>query len=750
MAIVYLAHDQKHDRQVAVKVLRPEITAVLGPQRFLKEIRITAQLDHPHILTLIDSGEADGVLYYVLPYVRGESLRARLEREQQLPIDEAVIIARQIASALDYAHRRGVIHRDIKPENILLHEGEAVVADFGIALAVREAGGKRITETGLSLGTPQYMSPEQATGDRELDARADIYSLGAVVYEMLAGEPPITGPTAQAIVAKLLTERPTRLRTVRDTVPEYIDMAVARALAKVPADRFTTAGWFAVALSEARPARSLWSPGRIAAVVAGALILLGAVGLLARRGSRSGGGTDPVTRSIAVLPFASLSPSPDDEFFSDGMSEELINALTKVHGLRVVPRTSAFSFKGRNVPSRAVGDELHVETLLEGTVRRAGERVRVAAQLVSVRSDSVLWSEEYERDIHDVWAVQDDIARAIVRALEVQMVGGGSAPLVMRSTRSPAAYDLYLRGRYFFGKRTAEGLRLGADYFEQAIRLDSAFAAAYSGLSDVLTVRSLFGYVAPQEGLRHAKQVASRALALDSRDAEARASLGLVGLRYDWGFEAAERELSRAAAIDPRYATAHLFLAWYRVIVGRPADAVREIQLAQQSDPLSVIVNPRVAGLLYYNHQYDQALAQLHRTLELDSTNVITHAELARTYLAQHRCAEALAELRFIPTGFTNYEAGVTGYVPASCGRRADALRALHDMEARSTREFVMASKIAGGYAALGDRDRAFQWLDRAVAQREWPVLTLKEDPLFAGLRNDPRFARVLARITPN
>jgi len=249
MATVYLAHDLKHEREVALKVLRLELAAVLGPERFLAEIKITARLDHPHILTLIDSGASDGFLYYVLPFVRGESLRDKLNREKQLGLEEALTITKQVASALDYAHHHGVVHRDIKPENILLHEGEAVLTDFGIALAVKEAGGNRLTETGLSLGTPQYMSPEQATGDRQLDARSDVYSLGAVLYEMLAGEPPVTGPNVQAMIAKLMTERPTRLRVVRETVPEGIDNAVARALSKVPADRFASASEFARGLA---------------------------------------------------------------------------------------------------------------------------------------------------------------------------------------------------------------------------------------------------------------------------------------------------------------------------------------------------------------------------------------------------------------------------------------------------------------------------------------------------------------------
>ena len=301
MATVYLARDLKHDREVALKVLRADLSAVLGAGRFLKEISITAKLDHPHILTLIDSGEADGILYYVLPLVRGESLRARLEREKQLPIEEALNITRQVASALDYAHKQGVVHRDIKPENILLHEGEAVVADFGIALALREAGGSRLTETGLSLGTPQYMSPEQATGDRTLDARSDIYSLGAVLYEMLAGEPPVTGPTVQAVIAKLLTERPTRLRTVRDTIPDPIDAAVAKALAKVPADRFASAAEFAAALKTPGSAAALPAPRRRLSAPAwlaiAGVVVLAVLGAWMAKTRAGGAGGPPISLS---------------------------------------------------------------------------------------------------------------------------------------------------------------------------------------------------------------------------------------------------------------------------------------------------------------------------------------------------------------------------------------------------------------------------------------------------------------------
>ena len=414
MATVYLAHDLKHDRPVALKVMHPEVAAALGPERFLREIRISAQLDHPHILTLIDSGRNDGVLWYVLPYVRGESLRAKLARETQLSVEQAIRIAAQVASALDYAHRHGVIHRDIKPENILLHEGEAVVADFGIALAVREAGGERLTETGLSLGTPHYMSPEQATGSREPDPRSDLYSLGAVVYEMLTGEPPHTGPTAQAVIAKLLSERPTRIRTVRADVPEHIDAAVTKALAKVPADRFASAAEFAAALERAGTARAASRPTRrlstVVAAAVGVILLLAAALAVWHSWPRPAGTASPRPEgaSVAVLPFENLTGNSADAYLSDGMTEEVIGQLAQIPQLKVISRTSSGALKGARLTLRQIADTLGVRHILEGSVRHVGRRIRVAVDLIAT-TDSHVWAASYDRDLSDVFSVQQEI-----------------------------------------------------------------------------------------------------------------------------------------------------------------------------------------------------------------------------------------------------------------------------------------------------------------------------------------------------
>ena len=747
MATVYLARDLKHDRLVALKVLHAELAAALGAERFLREIRLAARLQHPHVLSVHDSGEAAGQLWFTMPYVEGESLRDRLERERQLPMADALRIAREAAEALDYAHRHGVIHRDVKPENILLAEGHSLLADFGIARTLQ--GSDRLTETGMAVGTPAYMSPEQASGERAVDARTDVYALGCVLYEMLAGHPPFFGTTAREIVARHTLDPVPPLRPSRPDLPAAIERATFKALAKTPADRFPTAGAFGDALTAAPavPVSRWWARWPVRYAAAAAILAAGFV-LLWQRPRGSVTASRGPARSIAVLPFANLSPDRNDEYFSDGMSEELITALHAVPGLRVAARTSAFAFRDRNVNASEIGKELNVATLLEGSVRRAGSRVRVNAQLIDAADGYQLWAEEYERDIKDVFAVQDEISRSIVRALQVTLAEATNTPLVRRSTASPEAHDLYLKGRYFFGLRTEPGLlRRSAEYFEEAVRADSLYASAYSGLSDASSVLAIWGYDAPREGFSQAKAAAQRALLLDSTLAEAHTSLGIISLYYDWNWPAAEQELARAIALDPQYGPAHLFQAWHSIIVGTPADALREVQQAIELDPLSVILNTRWATMLYYAHRYDEAIARLRKTLELDSTNALVHAELARAYLQANRCGEAIAAARLVPLSLPNPEAAVRGYAYARCGNRGEAVRVLGELKTQVRRGYVIPTKVALSYAALGDADSTFAWLERGYEGRDAYMTFLKVEPLYDRVRDDPRFARLVRRV---
>ncbi|MGI9075956.1 MAG: protein kinase domain-containing protein, partial [Gemmatimonadaceae bacterium] len=434
-AIVFLARDRKHERPVAIKVLQPELG--ITRERFLREIRMAARLRHAHILPLHDSGDADGLLYYVMPYVEGESLAAHLKRERRLPLEETVRIAAEVADGLDYAHKHDVVHRDIKPGNILIEDGHATIADFGIARAIDKATEEHLTDTGLSIGTPAYMSPEQFAEPESVDARSDVYSLGCVVFEMIVGTPPFDAPSMLAAIAKRLGTG-ADFTLLETAAAGHVRPVMTKVLASDPGDRYATAGEFATALASA-----VTSP--MSARITGA------------EPSQS-------ARSIAVLPFTNMSADPEAEYFADGMSEEIINALTKLESLRVASRTSAFAFKGKDQDIRKIGQQLNVENVLEGSVRKAGSKLRITAQLISVSNGYHLWSDRFDRELTDVFAIQDEIACAIVAALQVKL---GTAPpkLVKQYTQNIGAYNLYLKWRHFWNRR-GEGLGRALQYFE--------------------------------------------------------------------------------------------------------------------------------------------------------------------------------------------------------------------------------------------------------------------------------------------
>ena len=505
MSRLFLATERSLDRQVVIKLLPPEYASEISAARFQREVTLTAHLQHPHILPILSAGSRDGLLYYIMPYVEGESLRHRLEREGRLTVPAAVQILREVADALTRAHKAGIVHRDIKPENILLQDDHALLADFGVAGALHEAtGSERLTETGMGLGTPGYMAPEQLAGDRHVDARSDAYALAVVGYEMVAGVPPFSGPTPQAVLAAhLSTPRP--LTRIRTGVPGAVSDAIARALAPDPADRFATIADFRAALGAwgTSGPTTVWRrlPLVPAAVGAAVLLLVGGAYAWHMRQAAGQALDQPGPYPVAVLAFKNIGGDSTNEPFSDGMSDELTTALGKIEGLRVAARSSAFSFKKKNLAPQEIGRQLKVLYILDGGVRLGGGRRRVSAQLINVATGNELWSDEYDDDARDrdVFAVQDEITRHIVGALRVHLSGAASVALAKHSTESPEAHDLYQQGRYFFAKRDPASLRKAQDYFERAIQQDSTYALAYAGLSDTYSHSSAFGYVAPHD-----------------------------------------------------------------------------------------------------------------------------------------------------------------------------------------------------------------------------------------------------------
>ena len=797
MATVYLAQDLRHKRPVALKVLHPELARTLGPERFQREIETVARLQHPHILSVHDSGETAGQLWFTMPFVEGESLRDRLRRERQLPLDDALRITREVADALGYAHSQGVVHRDIKPENILLSRGHALVADFGVARSLQTGDGGHLTETGMSVGTPAYMSPEQSMADPVLDGRSDLYSLGCVLYEMLAGEAPYTGTSAQAIMAKRLREPVPHVRTVRETVPLSVDQTLERVLAKTPADRFATAEAFVQALtvgsgqvetsvhssddlgggattastSTALPSSSGSTRRvRISAVVLALAVAVVAMGVLLWQrhrhmetsttrehatpddaGPALGASqlSAPGQPSVAVLPFTNLSSERENEYFSDGMTEELITALGKVEGLRVAARASSFAFKGKPLDVGQVSRALNVGAVLDGSVRRSGRRLRVTAELVNARDGSRLWADSYDRELRDVFRVQDELARAIVGALRVplRLAARSDTTIVRAATKDPEAHDLYLQGRFLWNQRTYESLQRAADFFERAATRDPAYAQAYAGLADTYIVLPQYGAIRPRDALAKARRAVERALILDSTSAEAHASLGTVRLyEYDW--RGAETEFRRALALNPSYATAHQWYGLYLSWVGRPDEALTEVERARALDPLSRIISSVLGSRLALSGRYDDAIRQLRSTLRLDPNFVPAQAWLCTVYLMKGDARSAITACERVAT-LTNRRFGLGGLVSAyaAAGDHARAMVVLRELEARASREYVSPWQFAEAYLGLGDRDRTFAWLDSAYAAHDPFLLTTIVSPLWDPVRSDPRFARLRARL---
>jgi TolB-like protein/Tfp pilus assembly protein PilF len=758
MAVVYLARDLRHDRPVALKVLLPSLAQSLGAERFLREIRTAARLQHPHILSVHDSGDADGQLWFTMPYVEGETLRRRLQREGQLPLPDALRITREVADGLDFAHRHGVVHRDVKPENILLSDGHALVADFGISRVLAgDEGAEALTETGVSVGTPAYMSPEQATG-QPVDARTDVYALGAVLYETLAGEPPFTGPTPQAVIAKRIHTEPAPLRALRPAVPEHVEHAVARALARAPADRFGSTAELGRALEgSATTTAPTGAPGsRFRSRRPGLLlltlgVLLGLGALFGWSRTRRAAPDDAGLQRVAVLPFDNLA-TPDKVYFAEGITDEIRGKLASVAGLQVTARTSSAQYARTTKRPEEIGRELGVEYLLSGTVRWDLEgdrsRVRVSPELIDAASGATRWQQSFDAPMTDVFRVQADVAERVARELGVALAAGDRRHLESRATRDLGAYDLYLRGRYAWHQRTAAGLDQARRLLEQAVAADPRFAPAHAALADVFTVLPLWSDLPPDQTFPRARAAALQALRLDSTLASPYAVLGDYNAMYAWNWAEAERNFRRSLALDPNNANTHLWYNEHYLLAARRWDeAIREARRARGLDPLSLTINGAVGRALYSAGRVEEAVEELQKVVAIDTTFVYTNEYLGTAYVALGRYAEAVPLLRRAvdPAVRHSIPLGVLGYALAKSGRRAEAQEVLGELRERHRRGYIAPTSVAVLYAGLGDTVETFAWLRRALEERDpFLIYNYVNDPVMGPFRRDPRGKAIL------
>jgi TolB-like protein len=710
MGEVYRARDGRLERDVAIKVLPDAFARDAGRlARFAQEARAIAALNHPNICTVFDIGEAPhpqggaaeqrAVHFLVMELLDGRPLQQAIGGHP-LAAGELLPLAIQIADALDASHARGVIHRDLKPANIIVSaRGHVKILDFGLAKVAADAERSMaatqapLSDAGMTVGTVAYMSPEQARGE-PLDARTDLFSFGALLYEAATGRQPFQASSDAVTYDAILNRQPPAPSTLAPEIGPGLERVISKALEKDRQQRYTSAAEMKSALDAVR--RSLESSGTRHA--AGAAI-----------------------PSIAVLPFADLSAQRDQDYFCEGMADELINALAALPGLQVTSRTSAFQFKGRAIDVKEIGAKLQVETVLEGSVRKAGNRLRITAQLVKVRDGFHLWSERYDRDLDDVFAVQDEIARTIVEKLKVKLSGAIDAPLVRRGTDNIDAYQACLEGHFYWLHRTGPSMDKALAAFERAIALDPSYAKAYAGLADVYTALVQQGAMAPEAGLARAQTAAARALALDDELADAHYGQYMVHLVFDGDLAAGERHVRRAIELEPRFGLAHTSLAYIHALHGAAAAAEAEATMALALEPVSPIVSVLIAGCFATLRRYDRALALVNRGLELDRNLVF--GLLGRSWilswgLDRHDEAVAAAEEavglsreHWIPRAHL-------GAILARAGRHAEAQVILTELLERSTSSFVDPALLVGLYLGLGDLERGFEWALKGVTMR--------------------------------
>jgi serine/threonine-protein kinase len=755
MGVIYKAQDTKLDRIVALKFLSPLLTAdEAETKRFEHEAKAVSSIDHPNICTFYELGKTEsGQLFIAMAYYEGETVRDKL-KDRPLPLTEALDIAIAVAHGLSKAHEKGVTHRDIKSENIIVtHDGGVKIMDFGLA---KIAGASTLTKTGATLGTVPYMSPEQARGEKA-DHRSDIWSFGAVLYEMVTGQIPFKSQYNEAMVYMILNKDPEPVTALRSGVPMELERIIGKCLQKKPDDRYQHMDDILVDLRKVRSVsvetepkplkrvriRIKWNKwytiGAAAAVIGLSLILFFPL-------PKS---SDLAIHSIAVLPLDNLSRDPEQEYFADGMTEALITDLAKISALRVISRTSVMHFKGTQKTISEIAKELNVDAIVEGSVQRSGDRVRITAQLLHAPTDRHLWAEGYERNMTDVLSLQSELALAIAKEIRAKVTPQEETHLASARPVNKEAYELYLKGRYYWNKRNTEGFQKAIDYFQQAIDKDPGYAPAYTGLADSYGLLSFYEIASPKESFPKAKEATKKALEIDESLAEAHNSLAWTAYWYDWNFPQAEKEFKRAIELNPNFATAHQWYAVLLTTMGRVDESIEEIMRAHELDPLSLVINSVVGRINYYARHYDTAIEHCRKALEVDPNHFFLHWILGTAYQEKGMYQVAITELQkavtFSETAL--WPMASLGNVYAITSNEKDARKVLRQLDDRAAQRYVSPYNFALIYAGLGEKDQALVWLRKAFDERDSWLLFVEPDPRFDGLHSDPRFTELLKKM---